>query len=172
MMKHMLWMAVAGVLLISGCTPDNEFECPQPYTGALTADEEKYAGNWELTALEGGLAVDLTDDDLDNASTDLFSQLDECTRTARYVFAADRKMSYIGSKIVEDACEEEIYFSGSWKATNGIVNVIAGCATADFTMELDEEAGSFSYTTYEQVANFNGETVATQVTYTFTKTIE
>lgn len=171
-MKHMLWMAVAGVLLFSGCTPDNEFECPEPYTGALTADEEKYAGIWQLTALKGDFAVDLTDDETDNASTDYFSQLNECAQQARYVFADDRKMGYYASNFVEEVCEEELYFSGTWKATEGVVNVVAGCATANFNLKLDEGASSFSYTTYEQVTNFQGDGIPTQVTYTFTKVVE
>lgn len=160
-------MALAGVLFLAGCTPEDEFECPAAYTGALSADEELLVGNWKLSGLEGSLAIDLTDDDTDNALTDLYSQIDACMRGARYVLSADRELGYFGSRMQEDVCEEELLFGGSWRVEGNILSIISGCTVGGFELDLDEEGTSFSYTVYEQVMNFKGDVVPMQVTYTY-----
>lgn len=161
-------MALAGVLLLAGCTPNDDFECPAAYTGALSADEEVLVGDWKLSGLEGSIAIDLTDDEMDNATTDLYGQISECIREARYVFSENRELAYFGSREVEDVCEEELLFGGTWRLEGNIVSIVSGCTVGGFELDLDEEAGSFSYTVYEQVVNFKGDVVAMQVTYTYT----
>lgn len=168
MMKNMLWMAVAGVLFLSGCNTNDEMECPQPISGPLSATEQTVSGNWVLTALEGSFAIDLTDDDTDNASTNLLGQLSDCRQIARYEFNADREMNYIIADEVEEVCEEELVFSGTWKSDGEVMTVVVGCATARFAIVEEEGVKTISYNTYEQVFNFQGETIPMQVFYTYT----
>ena len=67
-------------LFIACNSTDDGIECPEDHTGALAEAEEKLPGDWVLTAMTADQEIDLTDDETDNPSTDLFTQYEACQK--------------------------------------------------------------------------------------------
>ena len=172
MKTNALWL-VAVLLLFTGCSSDSEISCPEPFTGPLETWEVPLEGRWELTALEGSVEADLTDDDTDNPSTDLFAQVGECERQVSYVFDANRIMAYaVGVQTAEDFCEEQTLLQGSWSYKDNRATVVTGCSEFYLDIDLNEDGSSFTITYSENVRNYQGETIPMEVTMTLTKVVE
>ena len=171
MMKPTLWL-LAFTLLFAGCTPDNDVPCAEPFTGSLAEEEIPLSGTWELTALEGSTAIDLTDDDIDNASTDLYAQIDECVVNVKYILNDSRVINYVASEVVEDFCEERVLLDGTWKYELNTISVVSGCAQYYLPIALSEDKTSFTLTLNRRLVNYLGEQIDMEVIETFTRVTE
>lgn len=171
-MKPMMWL-VCALFVFTGCTTDDEMPCPRPFTGPLTQDETALAGTWKLTALTASEEIDITDDNVDNPSTDLLSQLDSCSRLATYEFGADRNMQYTGGLLNGDTCREQVLLEGSWALSGNSIGVIAECRALYFPpIEFANEGVSFSFTEARTVFDALGQGVLLEITETYTKVVE
>jgi len=101
-------------LLMLGCSTDNGSNCPEALTGELTLDELDFVGTWVFTDLVSEKEVDLTDDNVDNPSTDIFSQLEACDKDVDYVFRSDRTYTVRQEYNAQD-CDNKLSFDGTWK---------------------------------------------------------
>lgn len=172
MTKPMMWL-VCALFIFTGCTTDEEMPCPQPFTGPLTEDETVLVGTWELTALTASEEIDLTDDDVDNASTDLLSQLDACNQLSKYEFGGDRNLQYSGGLLTGETCQEQVLLEGSWAFSGSSIGVVTGCRAFYFPpIEFVEEGVSFSFTEARTVFDALGQGVRLEITETYSKVLE
>ncbi|THD69235.1 DUF5004 domain-containing protein [Robertkochia marina] len=172
MTKPMMWL-VCAFFLLTGCTTDEEMPCPQPFSGSLTEDEATLAGTWELTALTASEEIDLTDDNVDNPSTDLLSQLDACSQVAIYQFGTDRNIKYSGGLLNGETCQEQVLLEGTWALSGSSIGVVTGCRALYFPpVEFAEEGVSFSFTEARTVFDALGQGVQLEITETYTKVVE
>ena len=173
MIKPVSWLiAIIFLLFITGCNRDDGPGCPEDYSGPLTTEERDLAAVWRLFAMEGSVAVDLTDDQVNNPDTDLFSQLDDCSVLASYNFSEDRKATYNASEPNDGECVEKLLFDGTWKFESGMLYLAAGCFYMEVPAKFDTSGSYFSFTVEEEVRNYRDQLVMIEVTYTFIRVFE
>src|SRR5690606_19051372 len=91
-------------------------KCPDPLIGELTAIETEFSGSWKYIGMEAEEAIDITDDNTDNPSTNLFAQLKDCDRDMVYNFMTNRnyeiKQGYVAAN-----CNNKQTLTGTWSLT-------------------------------------------------------
>ena len=169
MLKTVLRFVIL-LLLCSGCAKDDDgAACPEDFSGALQEEEKVLPSVWVLSAVEGTVAIDLTDDQTDNPDTDLFAQLGQCEQNARYIFKEDRSASYYASEQENLDCTEKILFDGTWKLENEVLYLNAGCFNMQAALTFDELFMTFSFAVEEIVRDYRDKEVNMVVTYFFTR---
>ncbi len=160
-----LFAALTGMFV--SCNDDDN-QCIPDYTGALSADETAFAGEWHLTAIESSEAIDLTDDDEDNPSTDIYAQQSECENDLQYDFNTDRTYTYSVGKNAED-CETSGTIKGTWKFGGSTLGMITSCLESVVDLDINAERTTFSFTTDNFYTKENGQRIEIEVTHTYTK---
>jgi len=142
-------------LLSVGCSSvDGESSCSQDLTGALSTTEADFVGTWTLTGLISEIEVDLTDDNMSNPSTEVFSQLPECQKDVVYIFNSDRTFAIQQAYNVE-GCPNKALVEGTWKLSGGQLTLVALCSSPRYNIILNSE---FTLFTLEDTYNFNDQT--------------
>lgn len=170
-MKKQKLMAVVVLTALTGlfvgCN-DDDAECIADYQGELTADETAFAGEWNLSAVVADQEVDLTDDDEENPSTDIFAQQSACEKDEQYVFDADRTFEYSKSNNAED-CDNPVKLTGTWKLGGSTLGMIYFCSENIVDLDFNSDRTTFSLTNDVIVTEVGGNRVETEVTFTYTK---
>ena len=152
-----------------GCNSDNgDTDCVEDFTGALSADEEAFAGTWTLTAITADQAVDITDDNEDNASEDIFGQYGACEKDAAYSFESDRAYNF-GQGQNASGCSNKVVISGSWKLSGQTLSLTGSCTVQNLALQFDSEFSEFSSTSTLNLIDITGNTIQTNVTFTYSK---
>ncbi|RIA09698.1 uncharacterized protein DUF5004 [Flavobacteriaceae bacterium MAR_2010_72] len=155
-------------LLLSSCDIGDDVQCPSPFTGALSASETDLVGEWVLSAMVAEDAVDLTNDQVNNPSTDIYAQYSACQRDLVYTFNTDRKYK-VEQGLAATNCQNKQVLEGTWRLSNDNLNLVTGCATQSTEIEFGENETSFSQEATVRFTNVNGFTVSTVVVFTYQK---
>ncbi|EKF56829.1 hypothetical protein I215_01405 [Galbibacter marinus] len=166
LMAVVLFAALTGVFV--SCNDDDN-QCIPDYTGALSADETAFAGEWHLTAIESSEEIDLTDDDEDNPSTDIFAQQSDCQNDLQYDFGTDRIYKYSARTNVEDCEDSPAAIEGTWKFGGSTLGLITACTESVVELDVNDQRTTFSYTISTFFTKESGERIEIDVTHTFTK---
>lgn len=159
-------MMVASLFFV-GCNNDGP-DCPEALTGELDTSETALVGDWNFEGMVSEDEVDLTDDDQDNPSTDIFAQLDACDKDLVYAFDNDRTYTFSQGYVATN-CSNKAQLGGTWKLTGSELTFVANCSVNNVTIAFNEDQSAFSF---EQTFKFNdvdGHTVTTKVTFTYGK---
>jgi len=139
-------------LLLVGCSSvDGESSCSQDLTGELSTAESDFVGTWVLAGLVAENEVDLTDDNMSNPSTEVYSQLPECQKDVVYIFNSDRTFAIQQAYNVE-GCPNKALVEGTWKLSAGQLTLVALCSSPRYNITLNTEVTVF---TLEDTYNFN-----------------
>lgn len=138
-------------LLFVGCDLNDESSCPSDLTGGLSAIESDYVGTWKMIDMVSEDVVDLTDDNVDNPSTDIYPQLPECQQDIVYEFKSDRSFS-IKQAYNVTGCSNKGLVEGTWKLSGGQLTLVALCISQVYNVDVNAENTQF---TLEDKFNFN-----------------
>lgn len=167
--KENLVVAIATfcVLLIS-CDSNDDIQCSPDFTGELIQTEEIMVGKWVLSNIVADDEIDLTDDETENPSTDIYSQFTDCQNDVFYIFSEERIMSFIVGSIAADCSDKKSSIS-SWKLENSILMFITSCSP--FQVNIDFTTDNLAFTVESNVTfvDVNNKTVNTKVVNTYTK---
>lgn len=152
----------------TACNTDNEIECPEDFVGALATSEEVLVGEWSLTAIRSEEEIDLTDDDEENPSTDIFVQYEPCQKDASYTFTSNRAYIFEQGQRSED-CERKVDIGGTWQLANNILSLAGSCNVQNISIALNEDNTEFEFTQTFEVTDVKGATVQTDVTLVYSK---
>ncbi|MCG2459405.1 DUF5004 domain-containing protein [Flavobacteriaceae bacterium F89] len=161
-------LALTTGLLFSGCSDDDD-NCVQDYSGTLTASETLLVGEWNLTAMTSSKAVDLTDDDVENPSTDIYAQYTDCQKDAGYIFSEDRGYTFNqGTKVAN--CENKSVTNGTWQYTGNQINFVATCTVLSLPITFTNANNSFQSISQKLlIQDVSGQVVEADVTFVYTK---
>ncbi|WP_170245229.1 DUF5004 domain-containing protein [Gelidibacter salicanalis] len=165
LMKSLL---VCTALFMMGCNTDDGISCPEPITGELTAEETDFTGSWVLTGMEANDELDITDDNKDNPSKDVFAQYSECQRDLVYEFLNSRSYAFKQGTISTD-CENKQSVTGTWSLNAKVLTLVSSCATQNITIAFNEEEDKFTYFAVVNIREVNGLVRSTKITFTFSK---
>lgn len=163
----MIAIATMGILFTS-CNSDDDNSCIPDYTGELLAAEEKLVGTWVLTAIVAEDEVDITDDETENPSTNLFAQYSDCEKDAFYTFDADREMNFMVGTTATD-CDNETETTGSWKLEGNRISFISTCLEFFMDVAFTGDDSAFSIETEAQITDVEGDQINTTVIYVYTQ---
>lgn len=155
-------------LLAFSCNNDDDIICPDPLTGELSATESDFTGTWAFTAMVAEDAIDITNDDTENPSKDIFKQFTECQRDLVYNFKNDRAYSYKQGSVAED-CQNKEGMEGTWSLNDKMLTFVAGCSSQRLNIDVNEAGDEFTYNSTLQFQEANGATKVTKVTFTYSK---
>lgn len=154
--------------LIMGCDIGDDVQCPSPFTGALSSSETDLVGEWVLSAIVAEDAVDLTNDQVNNPSTDIYAQYTACQKDLVYTFNNDRKYK-VEQGLMATNCQNKQVLEGTWRLSNNNLSLIVGCATQGFEIEFGEDDTTFSQEATVRFNNVDGFTITTVVVFTYQK---
>lgn len=162
-------LVVLSLLIVSCNTSDDDIQCEEDITGVLSLKETEFVGEWELIAIESFDAVDLTDDDVDNPSTDIFSQYSECERNQIYEFKNDRAFTLKQGYTLPD-CNNSSSFKGTWELTDGNTLItVAYCSKQSAPLEFENNDTEFKTERSITIIDINKNSVRTSVTTSYRK---
>ena len=165
-MRERIFLVLAiGVFLLS-CTSDNSVDCPEDYSGALIAGEEKMVGEWVLVAITAEDEVDLSDDSEDNPSTDIFAQYSECQRDGAYVFTTNRGYTF-KQGLKANNCERTVDLSGTWQLVGSTLSLVGSCNIQNLAIEFNDENSAFIFKENFNITDTNGSSIQTEVSFTY-----
>ena len=156
-------------ILFVSCDDDNEIKCPDALTGELSTIETDLTGTWVLSDIVSEDAIDLTDDDTDNASMDLYTQYTECQKDISYEFDADRSYAFLAGKSVAD-CDNEQESVGTWGlSATSVLTVVSNCSSQVTNIEVNDDSTAFTTNGNIQYVDVNGDVVISETTFTYSK---
>tara|TARA_R110002049_G_scaffold309212_1_gene518709 strand:+ start:34712 stop:35233 length:522 start_codon:yes stop_codon:yes gene_type:complete len=155
-------------LSIISCDNNDEPNCPNALTGELSTAESDFAGNWTLKSMVSEDEIDLTDDSVDNPSTDIFEQYTACQQDIIYEFNADRSYAYKQGTIAAD-CSDKQTLSGTWKLTDDIITFVGGCSIQTADIDINENSTEFSFEGNYNFIDVNSNSVVSKVVLTYEK---
>ncbi|UNY99830.1 DUF5004 domain-containing protein [Zhouia spongiae] len=162
-------LMLGGVML--SCNSNDDVSCPEDFTGELTASEGTLVGDWSLSAIVAEEEVDLTDDEEDNPSTDIYAQQSDCQNDASYTFGTDRSFTFQQGNNAEE-CSNKGKVEGSWKLEGEQLSQVYYCSLQTANIDVDAENNSISFTNTVKITDVSGKVVETTITYTYTKQLE
>ncbi|KAB1069184.1 DUF5004 domain-containing protein [Tamlana haliotis] len=167
--KNFFILTLLSVLIVSCSDDDINISCTDPLTGELTELETEFSGKWILGSIVADQEIDLTDDETDNPSKDLYAQYDECVQDAVYNFNSDRAYAFEQGMHFGD-CEEENRTNGTWKLENDyILTIVSNCNSATTALELNEDITEFSVENSMTFSDVNGKIIKLLTVTTYTK---
>ncbi|MBP0904216.1 DUF5004 domain-containing protein [Mariniflexile gromovii] len=161
-------LMLVGVLALS-CDNDNGPDCPNALTGELTTTETAFTGNWTLKSIVAEEEVDLTDDDVDNPSTDIYAQSSDCFNDLVYNFGTNRTYTLKQGENATDCNEIEI--NGTWALNSGTLSLVASCSIESIALDFNDDDTEFSYTTTLRFKDVNDLIIDSDVVFTYEKNI-
>ena len=153
-------------LLMVGCDVNDESSCPSDLSGELSTTESDFVGTWALTDMVSAEEVDLTDDNMNNPSTNIFPQLPECQQDVVYEFKIDRTFSIKQAYNVA-GCQNKGIVEGTWKLSGGQLTLVALCTSQVYNVDINTENTLF---TLEDRYKFNdvlGVVITSDATLTY-----
>lgn len=169
-MKRIIF-SIGTLVMISAClvscSTEDTTDCPPDFAGALGANEEKLVGKWVLSAIVADEAVDITDDDAENPSTDLFAQYTACERDASYTFNSNRSYTYAQGQNGAD-CTNKAALAGTWQLSSNTLSFVFACNIQNLGITFSGSEMDFSFSDNFTVTEFDGTTVNTDITFTYT----
>ena len=162
-------LMVMTALFMVSCISDDDIKCPEPLTGALNASESEFSGSWKFSGMMADDAVDITNDNTDNPSKDIFAQYSACERDLVYDFMSNRNYSLKQGYLAPD-CNNKQSLTGTWSLTSDdMLNFVANCSTQINKIVISEAGDTFSYATSLNFREASGAVKTTKVTYTYEK---
>lgn len=161
-------LMVIVALSVVSCNTDDDIQCPDPLTGALTATETEFSGSWRFAAMEAEDAIDLTDDNTDNPSKDIFSQYSACDRDLLYNFMSNRNYELKQGYSAAD-CNNKLDLAGTWSLNGNDLTFVANCSSQRISIEKNDDGDQFSYESRVNFKDVNGLEKAVKVTFTYEK---
>ena len=155
-------------LLIVSCSTNDSSSCEQALTGALSTEESGLVGNWILTNMVSEDPVDITTDGVDNSSTDIFGQLDDCDKDVEYIFENDRNFT-LKQQFTAENCPNKSSLNGTWKYANDILSLVSACNLQTITILVDGGFTTFSFEGLYTFLEVDGTVTSSNVTLTYTK---
>lgn len=156
-------------LFMVSCNDDDGISCPEPLVGELNATEIEFSGTWVLSAMVSEEAIDLTNDEENNPSTDIFAQYPVCDRDLVYDFADDRKYVLNQGFNAED-CTNKQSVAGTWALTaNNALTIESNCSLQTTQITPNETNDAFSFVSTMIFNDASGLTKSTKVTFTYSK---
>ncbi|WP_339707950.1 DUF5004 domain-containing protein [uncultured Kriegella sp.] len=166
--QTILFSLITAVTFV-GCNSDNgDTNCVEDFTGALASSEEAFVGTWTLTAITAEQAVDITDDNEDNASEDIYAQYEACEKDAAYTFESGRIYNFVQGQNAT-GCTNKATLSGTWKLSGQTLSLTGSCTVQNLTLQFDSEFSEFSSTSIINILDVTGNTIQTNVTFTYSK---
>lgn len=162
-------LLLMGGFMISCSTDDNSSDCPEDFTGALEANEQKMVGEWVLTAIFADEAVDITDDDQDNPSTDLFAQYGECQKDGVYTFNANRAYTF-EQGLNGTNCQNSGTFDGTWQLSSNTLSFVDACIQQNLALTFNGSDTAFSFSDDFNITDIGGNTTQVNITFTYSLT--
>ncbi|MEZ4969305.1 MAG: DUF5004 domain-containing protein [Flavobacteriaceae bacterium] len=173
-MKKIIWFWLFGAIgfssVLIGCSSDNTIECPADYEGALVEEENGLLGTWQMTAILADKEVDLTNDNESNAKKDIYVQYTDCEKDAEYSFGPGRSYEFAQGQNAT-GCTNKVKIDGTWKLSSGILGLIGNCSSQNLKIVFNEGKSEFTSTSNYNITDVNGQTVQTDVTFTYTKVV-
>ncbi|MDO6758856.1 DUF5004 domain-containing protein [Tamlana sp. 2_MG-2023] len=169
-LRSILTLTFLSVLTVS-CSDDNDDDiCNDPIVGELTEYEADFSGYWTLKSIVVDEEIDLTDDDIDNPSSDVYSQYDECLQDTAYEFSSDRAYSFEQGKNADD-CEVQNETNGTWKlGQDNILTIVSNCLTGNTVLDLNDDLTEFSFKSSLPYEDVNGNKLNLNTVSTYEKT--
>jgi hypothetical protein len=157
---------LAGAMFI-GCSDDDD-DCIQDYTGPLAENETPLVGKWVLSGITSSEEVDITDDDEENPSTDIYAQYTDCQKDAAYTFNEDRDYKFEQGTTASD-CQGKVTTNGTWQYTNNQISLVTLCTVLNLPVTFTNAGTSFQSVSQLLIKDVTGQTVQAEVTFTYTK---
>ncbi|WP_166963479.1 DUF5004 domain-containing protein [Yeosuana marina] len=155
-------------LLFVGCSNDNSPNCPQALTGELDATETAFVGDWSFMGMVSEKEIDLTDDNEDNPSTNIYDQFEECQQDLIYSFENDRSYS-LKQGYVATNCTNKVQLNGTWKLTGGVLSFVTNCSTNYLNIEFNNDKTEFTFEETYKFVDVDGQIITSKVTFTYGK---
>lgn len=162
---NVLSVLMVGIMLLS-CNSDGETNCPANFSGALITEEEPLVGEWVLSGVLSAKEIDLTDDDTDNPSKDIFVQYSDCEKDVVYIFKTDRSYTYELGRNAED-CDYTIPSKGTWQLRTNNLSLVTSCQLYITALEFNEDETKFSYSNVYNITEVDGSIVQTNIEFTY-----
>lgn len=171
MKTKIVMIAIATMsIMLTSCNSDDDNNCIPNYTGELLAAEEKLVGKWVLTSMVAEDEVDLTDDDTENPSTNLFAQYSACEKDLFYTFTDARVMKFMVGTTATD-CENETESTSSWKLDGNRLYFVNTCLEFYIDVAFAGDDSAFSIDSDVVITDVEGEKITTTITYVYTKEV-
>ncbi|OBQ55300.1 DUF5004 domain-containing protein [Tamlana sp. s12] len=160
---------ISGLIFSCDNNDDNDMVCQEEITGDLTEHETAFAGEWILKSIVADEEIDLTDDDTDNPSTDIFAQYDECQQDAVHDFQSDRAYIFeVGLNAAD--CDDQQKVEGTWKLSDeNMLTILSNCVESRTALELNEENTEFTVENTVVFTDVNDEEMTLKITTTYAK---
>jgi len=173
-MKKRICIVLMGVFalgsLFMGCSTDDTIECPADFEGALTEEENNLIGTWELTAILADKEVDITNDNEENPTTDIFIQYSDCEKDAVYTFGPGRPYEFSQGENAS-SCSNKVIIDGTWKLSSGSLVLVGNCSSQNLNIVFNTEKSDFSVSSSYNITDVKGVTIQTNVKFTYTKVV-
>lgn len=154
--------------LLTGCGVNNDpLDCTPQFTGELLDNETKLIGQWNSTGAIADVEVDLTNDNIDNPSFNMFKQYSECAQDAIFYFDENRTYAYDLGTLTFGCTRSNTV--GTWKLSSGELFLIVNCDNISYDLSFNEDSSQFEYTTNVDVQEVNGSLTSANVIFTFSK---
>lgn len=168
MIKNALTLGLLmGVGIFTSCNSDDEVQCPEDFSGTLTAEETQLLGSWRLSAIVADTEIDMTDDGEDNPDTDFFVQYEDCQKDARYTFLPDRTYSFEQGQTAEDCGQYAVTLEGTWRLASDQLSLVSGCTLQNNDIEVAGDGSEFSFTGDFSVRDVTGQVHPAKITFTY-----
>src|SRR5690606_29538840 len=158
-------MMVVGIF--ASCDSDDEVQCPEDFSGTLTAEENQLLGTWSLSAIVSDKEIDMTDDGEDNPDNDFFAQYEDCQKDALYTFSPDRTYTFKQGHNAESFGQYKVNLDGSWTLATDQLALVTGCTLQNNDIELAEDGSEFSFTGDFNVRDVKGQVHPAKITFTY-----
>ncbi|NMH87146.1 DUF5004 domain-containing protein [Flavivirga algicola] len=166
--RNALMISLAVVaLMIVGCNNDDS-NCIPDLTGELSSEETSFSHTWVLAEIVSDKEIDLTDDNDDNPSTDLFSQYSACERDAVYEFKNDRNYAFKQGQL-PSGCNNKQTSVGTWKLEGNTLTLVSFCNMRIIDIEINTEKTSFFIEDNFNFTDAKGTVVNSNVKFTYNK---
>lgn len=159
-------LLIMTTLLFVGCSNDNDSNCTNDLTGELSTTETELVGSWVFIGMETEQEIDLTDDDMDNPSTNIYDQLEDCQQDIVYTFEDDRSYNFKQGYTAAN-CTNKVELNGTWKLTDGVLTFVANCSMDSVAIEFNDAKTEFTFEQTYKFVDIDGVTITTKVTFTY-----
>ncbi len=155
-------------LLTVSCNNDDDSNCIQDLTGELSSEETSFSDTWVLAEIVSDKEMDLTDDNDENPSTDLFNQYTACERDAAYEFKNDRDYAFKEGE-TQPNCSNKQTSVGTWKLEGSTLTLVSFCNMRIIDIEINTETTSFFIEDNFNFTDVKGNIINSNVKFTYNK---
>ncbi|MFB9056551.1 DUF5004 domain-containing protein [Mariniflexile ostreae] len=163
-------LLIMSVLIVSCDNNDDSIQCPEAITGELIPIESDFTGRWELKSITVEDEIDITDDNEDNPSLDLFAQYSECQKDIVYNFNDDRSYELALGQVASD-CSNKLKVEGTWKLSETTLTLVANCSRDLIVIDVNEDATEFVLEAVYSFKDVDGNIIKTKATSTYEKQV-